>query len=342
MDDGHARIPLWRVWQGMGFESRDYARSERQEFNWDRRQGWSAVKWIIVICAVTFVIQLLAFNGGKDTVTRLFDLAPEAVFRGQIWRVVTYAFLHDPSLIWHILFNMLVLGMVGPSVETLRGSREFLAFYLIAAGLSGLAFLGWGAIFQDVTPAVGASGSVMATMIYYAMKYPKRIWYIYGIIPVTAYWLAIITIVVDLGPMLLQLAGRGFDDNIGHSAHLGGALFGYLYYRYDWWVTNWWPTRWGAAWQSWRSQRRRKSLKVFHPESEYNADEVDADRRIPITGRLSQRTAGDMDDAALTAQADRILQKLGEQGEQSLSDEERAILAEESRRARVRQSRPRT
>ncbi|MEZ6058280.1 MAG: rhomboid family intramembrane serine protease [Planctomycetaceae bacterium] len=308
----------------MGFDSRDYARTEGPQFDWDRRGGWSAVKWIIVITAVTYVVQFLGYSRG-DQVTRLLEIDFPKVLSGQVWRLLTTAFAHHPMSVWHIFFNMVVLWMVGPTIESLRGSREFLAFYLSAAIISSLAYLGWGLFIDRLSPAIGASGAVSAAAIYFAMKYPNHVWQVYGIIPVRAYVLAIIKVGMDLLPMLIQLTGGVSYDNIGHSAHLGGALFGYLYYRYDWSVAWLWPMGWGKQWQKWKSgyRRRTSKLRVYHPEAT----------------KGDPRTSDDIDDRSLTAQADRILQKLGEQGEQSLTDQERELLAEESRRARARQSR---
>jgi membrane associated rhomboid family serine protease len=71
----------------------------------------------------------------------LWPLAtPEALFRP--WQIVTYAFLHDPTGITHIFFNMFALYMFAPTLEQYWGARRFLVYYfvcVIAAGVTQLA-----------------------------------------------------------------------------------------------------------------------------------------------------------------------------------------------------------
>src|SRR5262249_16345150 len=66
--------------------------------------------------------------------------ARPGVLQGQVWRVLTYAFLHSPWGVWHILLNMLCLWWFGTDVEDLYGPREFLAIYLVSAVLGGVVY----------------------------------------------------------------------------------------------------------------------------------------------------------------------------------------------------------
>ncbi|HYV37728.1 MAG TPA: rhomboid family intramembrane serine protease, partial [Gemmataceae bacterium] len=92
-----------------------------------------------------------------------FELDTNKVIRsGQVWRLLTCAFCHDRQAIWHILINMLCLFWFGGTMETMYGSREFLLFYLTAAVVSSLAFVGLDLYTGSSIPAVGASGAVMA------------------------------------------------------------------------------------------------------------------------------------------------------------------------------------
>ena len=78
------------------------------------------------------------------------------VLQGQVWRLLTYAFLHstDQSIPWHIIFNMLFLWWFGHEMEELYGPREFLTFYLVAAFLGGIAFFLWQWSQGDPIPCV--------------------------------------------------------------------------------------------------------------------------------------------------------------------------------------------
>ena len=109
------------------------------------------------------------------------DLKPSLVMRGQVWRLLSYSFCHDRSGLLHILFNMLALYWFGVTLESMYGGREFLLFYLAAAVFSGVTTVALDLYIGSDIPAVGASGSVMAVLMLYAIHYPRaiiRLWFI--------------------------------------------------------------------------------------------------------------------------------------------------------------------
>jgi len=300
----------------MGIESRDYIRdTDHGPSNWERARGWSAVTWIIVINVVVFVMQLMFARQG---LSQALWLKPELVLQGQVWRLLTSAFLHSDQDVFHILFNMYVLHQFGREVETLKGSKEFTVFYLTAALLSGVAFVLWGLVLRDLTPAVGASGAVSAVVIVFAMFWPNRQVLMFLFIPMKIRTLAILVVLYDLYPMVKQISGGAVNDGIGHSAHLAGYVFAFIYVRQNWNLSSWLPGMSGWAGRLRNPLRRRPQLRVHRPDSE---------AEIPI------------DDFAFNDRVDALLAKIAEQGEASLTPEERELLAEASRRARNRLSR---
>ncbi len=103
------------------------------------------------------------FPSARVSVVQVWlELDPEKTFQqGQVWRLLTGAFCHAREMIWHILFNMLLLYWFGTRLETMYGSREFLLFYLVATVCSSLAYIGLARYTGSITPAIGASGAVM-------------------------------------------------------------------------------------------------------------------------------------------------------------------------------------
>ena len=75
----------------------------------------------------------------------------------QAWQLLTYGFAHaslgSPSGIWHVLFNMFTLWMLGRMVEMKYGRKEFLTFYLVSIVFSGLAWV----IFRNMLGQTNAS-----------------------------------------------------------------------------------------------------------------------------------------------------------------------------------------
>ncbi|WP_437204391.1 rhomboid family intramembrane serine protease [Planctomicrobium sp. SH664] len=293
----------------MGIEYRGYMQDE-PGYGFQRRPAMTMVKGLIITNVVIFVIQVVV--GGW--VEKWFMLTEDAVLKGQLWRFTTYDFLHDPTSIWHLLFNMWLLYMAGTRVESKYGSKEFLSFYLLAGIFSGAFYLLWNLVVGQSNPAIGASGAVVAVLIVYALNWPEERWFIFGIIPMPVMWIAILTAAFDIFPMLQQLGRRaGAGDEVAHAAHAGGMLFAYLYVRNRWQILDWTD--------SFRKMfRRRPKLRVHRPDV---ADEVRPAVKATIPPHISARL-------------DQLLQKISDEGEASLTREEREFLTDASRRYRQR------
>jgi len=72
------------------------------------------------------------------------------------WRMITSTFLHSPSSILHILFNMYSLFIFGPVIESLIGRVRFLVLYLVAGFAGSVAVL----LLAPTVPVLGASGAI--------------------------------------------------------------------------------------------------------------------------------------------------------------------------------------
>jgi membrane associated rhomboid family serine protease len=225
----------------MGIHSRDYIRDTPSSGGFRPSGDQWAVKFLVIANVVVFLLQLVSPKVGipfapfeESAVTHWLKLDPqEVVFGGQVWRLLTYGFCHSADNLLHILFNMYILWMFGRLVEPICGSREFLAFYLSSIVVSGLCFLAIHLV-NPLTYAVGASGGVMAVVVLTAMHYPRLTVLVMFILPIELRWLAIIVVALDVTGTL-----QG-DANVAHSAHLGGAAFGFLYQYFHWRITGVW------------------------------------------------------------------------------------------------------
>src|SRR5262245_52489730 len=118
----------------MGIYDREYYRREGPSFLGSFTGRGQVCKWLIAVNVICFVIQLLTrqaqpidLGGGmvvrvwQSWFTELFVLDVGDVLNGQVWRLLTYAFLHSESQLVHILFNMLFLWWFGSDVEDIYG-----------------------------------------------------------------------------------------------------------------------------------------------------------------------------------------------------------------------------
>jgi membrane associated rhomboid family serine protease len=137
------------------------------------------------------------------------------------WTIITYMFLHAGMM--HLAFNMLGLFFFGPRVEERLGSRNFLYLYMIS-GISGALL---SLIMGPSAAVLGASAAVFGVMLAFAYFWPDMPIHIWGIIPVPARMLVIITTVLSLWSGL-----GGVRGNVAHFAHLGGYLGAFLYLKW--------------------------------------------------------------------------------------------------------------
>jgi hypothetical protein len=181
-------------------------------------------------------------------------------------------------------------------VEDRYGRREFLVFFLAAVMFAGLVWLiSELVVNQGLAPGpsmLGASGGIAAVLILFAMNYPHQTVLFMFLVPMKMWVLAVILVAIDAFGFV-----RGWDGT-AFAAHLGGAAFGYLYYRWGGRLEKWFPS---AALM--KNLKSGPKLRVHDPE------EVDADERR-------------MDD---------ILKKIQDHGQDSLSRAERRFMEKQSR-----------
>jgi membrane associated rhomboid family serine protease len=305
----------------MGIYSRDYLRDDRRGWSTPGALGTPGCKWIIAANVAIFVLQLLTTHNTREIlgdemfvhrgslVTQALEMSPGRVLHGEVWRLITYSFCHDPDSLLHILFNMLFLLWWGPTLERMYGTREFVLFYLTAALAGGLAFLGLAWLQQDPSPMIGASGAVMAIMALYAIFFPRDEIYLFFVLRVQIRFVVLAYVIFDLLPLLDSLSGGGRHDGTAHVAHLGGFAFGFLYYRFGWRIDRLLGT-FPAVFNR-RTWVRPRHVKVYRPPEEPPQN--------------------------LDVKVDAILEKIHSHGESSLTDQERDILRAASERYKSNQ-----
>ncbi|MFQ6032595.1 MAG: rhomboid family intramembrane serine protease [Candidatus Zixiibacteriota bacterium] len=180
-----------------------------------------AVKYLLLVNVGVFFLELL---WGSELIY-LFGLTPALVKKGFIWQLFTYMFLHGG--LFHILFNMFALWMFGCDIERSWGTKEFLRYYFITG--VGAGFFTFFLSFNSHIPTIGASGAIFGILVAFAMMFPDRPIYLYFLFPIKAKYLVIFFAVIEF-----LASFRHTSDGIGHFAHLGGMVIGYIYIKSDW------------------------------------------------------------------------------------------------------------
>src|SRR5260370_18059399 len=165
----------------MGIYDRDYYR-EGPSYLESLIPSGLVCKWLIGVNILVFIAQLVTeTRSDVSWVTDALWLDPQQVLSGQVWRLLTYAFLHGGF--WHIFFNMLFLWFFGSDLEALYGRREFLGFYLVSALLGGILYEGQALARNDIVPCLGAPGPVTALLVLGPCHFPNPVLYLLLVLP---------------------------------------------------------------------------------------------------------------------------------------------------------------
>ena len=182
---------------------------------------WNVV--LFVIPAILFgILSLFGVNVDYLYYVSLDSLPSSLAWKP--WSIVTYAVFH--SGIWHLLFNMLVLHFSTRLFTTYFNQKQLLGLYVLGGVFAGLVYI----VSYLVLPVfantsstlVGASGSIMAILFATVTYNPYMEMRLMFIGRVKLWHIAVFVIAMDLIQLPMSNAG-------GHLAHLGGALFGYLF-----------------------------------------------------------------------------------------------------------------
>lgn len=175
---------------------------------------------LIVINIAVFILTSTIF----PVWTIYLGLNPEGFIIYKLyWTPLTYMFVH--SGLDHLLFNLLMLFIVGPLLEKRMGSGKFLIYYLVTGILAGIFSLLLYTLFNFNVRLVGASGAIYALLFAYAVIFPNRKIYIFGIIPIRPPTLITVFAIYNLYSLLFK------RTNVAHITHLSGFLFAYLYFK---------------------------------------------------------------------------------------------------------------
>lgn len=174
----------------------------------------------IVLIAIILLNVLVSFKGFNDIMFfRKYEFHIGSIRSGDQIRMFSSAFLHAD--ISHLFFNMLTLFFFAPVVIGYMGELSFLLVYFSSLIFGSLLTL---LLHKDDYSyrAIGASGAVTGVLYAAILLQPNMMLGIFFIIPMPAYIFGILYLLYSIYGM------RAKNDNIGHTAHFGGAVGGYV------------------------------------------------------------------------------------------------------------------
>ena len=273
----------------------------------------------VLLCVVSIFVW--AFEGREHAVCNRLFLWPDRVLDGQVWRIVTWPLVNEPT-IW-IVISLALLWYFGSEIERLLGRNRFAIFLLLITVIPGMV----GAVID--LPQAGIRPVEMAVFLVFVVEYP----YIRFFFGIPAWVIG----AVILGIEILQLLGERNEKGILFLfvvlavAALTARTMGLLA------NLPWVPA---LPIGGNPSGRRRRSKSSRGRRSSRGGDVVagpwaSSSRSGPTgTASLPQPPVSAIDAAADQAELDALLDKISESGMDGLSSDEKRRLNELSKRMR--------
>lgn len=262
---------------------------------------------IWVICLFISVFTWLFNISDISFVTKLFAVpANLSVLADKPWTLFTYMFLQEEF--WHLFFNMLMLYYGGQIFLQFLSQKQLLWTYIVG-GLFGALFfiLVFNAfpVFENMrnhAVALGSSASVMAILIAAATYHPDYSINLFLLGNIRMKWVAIVFVIIDF--LSISKGNSG-----GHVAHLGGALWGFLYAYFI--------------------KRDFDFYTIFKKKARIRVKSKNADKYQQRPKTDEQFNA---ERAMEQEEIDRILEKIAKNGYSSLTEREKEFLFRQSKK----------
>jgi membrane associated rhomboid family serine protease len=262
---------------------------------------------IWLICRFVSVFTWLFNISDISFVTKLFAVPSDiSALAEKPWTVFTYMFLQEAF--WHLFFNMLMLYYGGKIFLQYFSQKQLLLTYIFGGLVGALFFvLAFHAfpVFENMkgqAVALGSSASVLSILIAAATYRPDYTLNLFLLGQVKMKWVAIVFVVIDF--LSISKGNSG-----GHIAHLGGALWGFLY--------------------AYMLKNDFDIYKIFKKKAKIRIKTVNSDNYHARPKTDEQYNA---ERAMEQEETDRILEKIAKNGYSSLSDKEKEFLFRQSKK----------
>lgn len=277
---------------------------------------------IFVILAFVKAIYFMRYENNTEAANHFYDSAltwfvlPADLHQlaSKPWTIITHMFTHES--VWHVLGNMMWLWVFGYILQDLTGNRKIFPVFLYSALGGAIAYLlaiNFLPALQKYVPvavALGASAGVMGIAVAATTIAPG-----YRIFPMLNGGIPIWIITVFY--LIIDLATIPDSNPGGHIAHLAGGLTGFLFI---------YSFRKGRDWGSWMNNAYDWVNDLFNPDKPKKGKSIRQELFYKSSSKPFNKTPN-----LTEKRIDEILDKINEDGYDSLSEEEKELLKKASK-----------
>lgn len=179
--------------------------------------------FLIIIIALYLLSALFGRTDVGAQIYGLLMLSPhDVVAKFQVWRLMSYGFLHDVSSPLHIIFNALLLYTMGPQLEDRWGEKRFAIFILTSILLGGILVLITFVLGISHSYVVGFSAATIGLIIAWGLTFSTQQIFLLGVVPLTGKQLVYVTVGLEV---LYAVS----SSSTSSAAHFGGILAGFIF-----------------------------------------------------------------------------------------------------------------
>ena len=266
----------------MGIHDRPYYQDDGTPSltpSWDQK---SAIATIIIACVGVFLANMV-FTYTHNSINDFLTLHSNDIQQPwMLWRTVSYGFVHSKDIM-HIFFNMLGLWMLGRAVEDRYGRAEFFRIYLLAVFICGLLWLVLRLSLNESATVCGASGAVCCIEMLYVLNFPRATLLLFGVVPIQAWVFGIFFI---FGNAMMGGGGNGNGSRVAWDVHLIGIGLACVYF-FGKWNLGILAVPFGG-WRMLKRQLWGPRLRAFQPSEKGATDEIEADRILDKIHQFGQ------------------------------------------------------
>lgn len=180
----------------------------------------------VVVVTLGVLLVMFLFTGfaanfvpGGARAYELMILDARDVFKGEVWRLVSYGFIHDLRAPFHLLMNGLMLWFFARDIEQRFGSAKFLVFNLVALVVGGLFVLAGYALGIGAPLVLGFSAVVEACIVAWALFNRDAPVSFFMVLPMRGIHMLVLAV-------LMWMLDAVSASSSSASAHLGGIITG--------------------------------------------------------------------------------------------------------------------
>jgi len=218
-------------------------------------------KRLLFIYGTIYVFELLFEHWFKVPVVSALQLYPIKHWNFHVWQLFTHPFIHNPHSPFSFLISCVVFYFFSGPVEHAFGPKRFLLLFYTSALGSALCGLGFSGVAGFNAPFLGMMPSLLSLIVTFGLLSPEATILLMFILPIKAKYLSYGIIIITFLTFLAKANPHG-------AYHLGGILFGYLYFRnlLD-------PRLIYLRYLEWRLKRKRSRFKVMDGYKEKGDDD---------------------------------------------------------------------